>query len=135
MEDFDLIVAQQPQWVQIWLNILMFGAFILPVTLVIWRQTRLTALITVVGSLLGAVGVILIFSQMGYVRLLGLGHAVAWTPLAYYLWRQQGRADIPTPPKWIIRVVLLTLVVSLVFDYVDVIRYLLGHRAAVPVPV
>ena len=29
MEDFNLIVAQQPQWLQIWLNILGFGAFLL----------------------------------------------------------------------------------------------------------
>lgn len=134
MEEFDLIVAQQPQWIQIWLNILVFGAFILPLSLLIWRKTRLTALITLAGSILGGVGVMLIFSQMGYVRLMGLGHVVAWTPLAYFLWQQQGHADIPTSPKWIIRIVLLILVISLAFDYVDVIRYLLGDRAAVSVP-
>lgn len=134
MEEFNLIVAQQPQWVQIWMNILSFGAFLLPVSLLIWRQTRVTAIITVLGSVLAGVGVLLIFNQLGYVRLMGLGHAVFWTPLACYLWKQQARHDMPLTPKWIIRVVLLTIAISLAFDYVDVIRYLLGDRTPVPVP-
>ncbi len=135
MEEFNLIVAQQPQWVQIWMNVLSFGAFLLPVSLLIWRQTRLTALITVIGSGLGAAGVLLIFNQLGYVRLMGLGHAVFWTPLAWYLWRQQARADIAEAPRWIIRFVLMTIVISLAFDYADVLRYLLGDRTPESVPV
>lgn len=134
MEEFDLIVAQQPQWIQIWLNILMFGAFLLPISLLIWRQSRLVAVFTLASSVLAGVGVMLIFTQMGYVRLMGLGHVIAWTPIAFYLWKQQARADMPTPPKWIIRAVLLTIAISLAFDYVDVIRYLLGDRTPVPVP-
>ncbi|NOD62518.1 MULTISPECIES: hypothetical protein [unclassified Ruegeria] len=134
MEEFNLIVAQQPQWIQIWLNVLSFGAFLLPISLLIWKQTRLTAIITVVGSVLAAVGVLLIFNQLGYVRLMGLGHVVFWTPVAWYLWRQQAREDMPVIPGWIIRAVLLTIAISLVFDYVDVIRYLMGDRTPVPVP-
>ncbi len=134
MEDFNLIVAQQPQWLQIWLNILGFGAFILPVTLLIWRQTRLVSVITLIGSLLGAAGVLVIFSQLGYVRLMGLGHVVFWTPLAIYLWRQQMRPEIPVLPTWIIRIILLVIAISLIFDYVDVVRYLLGERTPDPLP-
>ncbi|WP_420586361.1 hypothetical protein [Ruegeria sp.] len=134
MEEFNLIVAQQPQWIQVWMNILSFGAFALPISLLIWRQTRLTAIITVLGSVLAGMGVLFVFNQLGYVRLMGLGHAVFWTPLAYYLFRQQARNDMPVAPKWIIRVVLLTIAISLAFDYVDVIRYLLGDRTPVPLP-
>ncbi|WP_170385216.1 hypothetical protein [Ruegeria atlantica] len=134
MEEFNLIVAQQPQWIQIWMKILSFCAFVLPVSLLIWKKTRLTAIITLLGSILAAAGVLLIFNQLGYVRLMGLGHAVFWTPLAYYLWRQQGREDVPTAPKWIIRVVLLIIAISLAFDYADTIRYLLGDRTPVPAP-
>ncbi|WP_037310876.1 hypothetical protein [Ruegeria halocynthiae] len=134
MEEFDLIVAQQPQWVQIWMNILMVGAFILPITLLIWRQTRVVAVICILGGVLAGIGVMLIFTQMGFVRLMGLGHVLVWTPLALYLWKQQSRPEVPMPPKWIIRAVLLTIAISLAFDYVDVIRYLLGDRTPVPVP-
>ena len=134
MGEFDLIVSQQPQWIQIWMKILTLGAFILPFALLIWRQSRLVAVVTVVGTVLAALGVKFIFTQMGYVRLMGLGHIPFWTPLAIYLWFQQARADMPTPPRWIIRFALLTIVISLAFDYVDVIRYLLGERTPVPVP-
>ncbi|KUJ78672.1 hypothetical protein [Ruegeria profundi] len=134
MEDFNLIVAQQPQWIQIWLNILSFGAFLLPISLLIWRQSRVASIITLISSTLAAAGVIFIFNQLGYVRLMGLGHIIPWTPLAFYLWYQQARADMPEPPRWIIRFILLTITISLVFDYADVARYLLGERAAFTAP-
>ena len=131
MEEFNLIVAQQPQWIQMWLNILMFGAFILPLSLLIWRQTRVTAVITMIASILAGVSVMLLFLQIGYVRLLGLGHIVFWTPLAIYLWRQQTRKDLPGLPVWIIRAVLVVIAISLAFDYADVVRYVLGEREPV----
>ncbi|MCA0927824.1 hypothetical protein [Ruegeria profundi] len=134
MEDFNLIVAQQPQWIQIWLNILSFGAFLLPISLLIWRQSRVASIITLISSMLAAAGVIFIFNQLGYVRLMGLGHIIPWTPLAFYLWYQQARADMPEPPRRIIRFILLTITISLVFDYADVVRYLLGERAAFTAP-
>lgn len=38
---FQDATAQLPTWVQIWLNILLLGAFILPFSLFIWKQTCL----------------------------------------------------------------------------------------------
>ncbi|MDX1742090.1 MAG: hypothetical protein R3186_00635 [Ruegeria sp.] len=134
MEDFNLIVAQQPQWIQIWLNMLSFGAFLLPISLLIWRQSRLVSIITLISSILAAAGVILIFNKLGYVRLMGLGHIIPWTPIAFYLRYQQARVDMPEPPRWIIRFILLIITNSLVFDYADVARYLLGERTAFTVP-
>jgi len=64
-------IAQQPAWLGIWLNILMLGAFILPLTLFIWKPTRLVALAAIFTGLLSAVGVDWLFNQLGYVRLLG----------------------------------------------------------------
>ena len=126
---FEEAIAAQPAWVGIWINWLSFGAFVLPLFLLIWKETRLTAVITVVGAVIGGVGVFMMFEQMGYVKLLGLPHVIVWTPLAYYLYKQMQRDDVRAWPKRIIAVVLVTLLISLVFDYVDVARYLLGETA------
>ena len=35
---------------------------------------------------------------------------------------------MPIAARWIIRVILVTLLISLAFDVVDVLRYILGER-------
>jgi hypothetical protein len=123
-------IAQQPQWVQYWLYVLLFGILVLPLALLIWKQTRLTAVITIAGSFIAGLGVSWIYDQLGYVKLLGLPHIIIWTPLALYLYGQIKREDMPVWPKRIITAILAVFIVSLVFDYVDVVRYVLGERQA-----
>lgn len=123
-------IAQQPQWVQYWLNVLIFGIVLLPITLLIWKQTRLTAIVTIAASVLAGFGVSWLYDRLGYVKLLGLPHIVLWTPLAMYLYGQIRRQDMPMRPRRILIVVLAVFLVSLAFDYVDVARYVLGERAA-----
>lgn len=128
---FQEATAQLPTWVQIWLNILLLGAFILPLTLLIWKQTRVTAIITLLASGLAAFAIMSMYDKIGLVRLLGLPHIILWTPLVIYLIKQSQRADMPSAPKWIIRIISATIVISLVFDYYDVIRYFLGDTAPI----
>ena len=128
---FQEATAQLPTWVQIWLNILLLGAFILPLTLLIWKQTRVTAIITLLASGLAAFAIMSMYDKIGLVRLLGLPHIILWTPLVIYLIKQYQRADMPSAPKWIIRIISATIVISLVFDYYDVIRYFLGDTAPI----
>jgi hypothetical protein len=121
-------IAQQPQWVGYWLYWLVFGSFVLPIVLLIWRQSRIAGFAGVVAGVAAGFGVSWLFERLGYVKLLGLPHIILWTPLAIYLVMQIRRADMPKWPRWIMMVVLATLVVSLAFDYVDVARYILGER-------
>jgi E3 ubiquitin-protein ligase DOA10 len=121
-------IAQQPIWVQYWLYVLIFGIVVLPLALLIWRQTRLTAVVTIAASILAGLGVNWVYNKFGYVKLLGLPHIIFWTPLVYYLLKTLKRGDVPVWPTRIISVILAVFVVSLVFDYVDVIRYLFGNR-------
>jgi hypothetical protein len=123
-------IAQQPQWVQYWLNVLICGIVLLPITLLIWKQTRLTAIVTIAASVLAGFGVSWLYDRLGYVKLLGLPHIVLWTPLAMYLYGQIRRQDMPMWARRILIVVLAVFLVSLAFDYVDVARYVLGERAA-----
>jgi hypothetical protein len=123
-------IAQQPQWVQYWLYVLLFGILVLPLALLIWKQTRLTAVIIIAASVIAGLGVSWIFDRLGYVKLLGLPHIILWTPLVLYLFGQVKREDMPVWPKRIMMAVLAVFVVSLVFDYVDVVRYMLGESMA-----
>ncbi|MEM7067713.1 MAG: hypothetical protein AAF478_02420 [Pseudomonadota bacterium] len=125
---FDEAVALQPAWVGYWLNWLFFGAFILPAVLLVWKQTRVAAILTVLASVVAAAGVLWMFGQLGYVKLLGLPHIIFWTPLLFYHLSLVKNPDVPIWPKRVLWVVMGTLLVSLVFDYVDTIRYILGER-------
>jgi len=124
----DAAIALQPQWVQNWLDWLMVGGFILPALLVFWQQTRLVALTSVLVGMSAGFAVFTMFDQLGYVKLLGLPHILLWTPLAYYIYTQIKRPDVPTVPRWMMIIILSTLLISLAFDYTDVARYLLGER-------
>jgi hypothetical protein len=64
----------------------------------------------------------------GYNRFLGLAHVVFWTPLLLYLYRRLPRLLGPPRYENWIRILLASNGVSLVIDYVDVLRYLLGDR-------
>jgi hypothetical protein len=124
-------IATQPLWVQYWLYILVFSIVALPIALLIWKQTRLTAVITIAASVIAGLGVSWIYDRLGYVKLLGLPHIILWTPLVWYLWQQTKRTDMPIWPRRIMMVIMAMFVLSLVFDYVDVARYVLGERTPV----
>lgn len=130
----EAMAAHGPVWLDIWLPILFLGAFIVPLALLIWRQSRLAGVISVVAGLLGAVSVDWLYQQFGYVKLLGLPHLIVWTPLVIYLVAQIRRSDMPVWPRRVMAVVVVTILISLAFDYVDVIRYALGERSAPSLP-
>ncbi len=73
----------------------------------------------------------MIADSLGFVRLLGLGHVLLWTPLMAYLVTRVRAATAQGPYLFYfyLKAVLVTDCLSLVIDYTDVTRYLLGERA------
>jgi hypothetical protein len=124
----EAVATHAPAWVGIWLNILLLGAIVLPLSLFIWKQTRLVALAALIAGIAGIVGVMTMYGQMGYVRLLGLPHIIMWTPLAFFLVHKLRSPDVTPVPRVIMGVVLATIAVSLAFDVLDVVRYISGDR-------
>lgn len=122
-------IATQPAWVGLWLNVLLLGAFVAPLSLLIWKTSRKAGFITFISSAAGAFAVEMMFAAMGYVKLLGLPHVILWTPVVIFLLAQQKRGDMPVWPRQIMRAIIAIICVSLAFDYADVIRYFLGERA------
>ena len=126
-------LVQQPMWVGLWLNWLVIGAFLLPLVLLVWRQSRLTGIVALLGSVISGVLINLMFLQLGHVKLLGLPHIIVWVPLLIYLNGQQKRTDMPIWPRRIIYVIMFTLVISLAFDTIATMQYLLGDRTPIAI--
>lgn len=127
-------MAAQPAWVGMWLRVLMAGGFILPIALLIWRETRLAGVASILGNAINALTVPAMFNAMGYVKLLGLPHVVTWGPLVIYLVILARRPDTRVWPRRIALVVAAILSISLAFDIVDVLRWLLGERTPTILP-
>ena len=85
------------------------------------------AVVVLLAIMMNAVIMMTLFSKLGFVRLLGLGH-IFWVPLVPWLWSRLG--EIGTDSlfgKWILMVVVIDGI-SLVIDAVDVMRYIRGER-------
>ncbi|MDZ4660204.1 MAG: hypothetical protein SGJ18_01160 [Pseudomonadota bacterium] len=88
----------------------------------------------ILAALMGSfVVMVAIFSKYGFVRLLGLGHVLFWTPLCAWLFRrlQSGLyASEPNLKTWV-SVILIVNSLSLIIDYLDVTRYFKGEKAEI----
>jgi len=127
---FEEAIATQPTWVQMWINwmgLVIVGTF---VVLLFSKVTRRDALIILVTTITVFFAMTWLYQQVGFVRLLGLVHIIVWTPLVYYLWKRLEDPLITRPFRQVIWVFVATVVVSLMFDYVDVARYILGEKAS-----
>jgi len=117
----------QPLWLVIWLMI-MGGLHVvaIPLALKDWRPRMMVIVMIINMFFMGG-----LFHKYGYTRILGLSHVIFWTPLLAYLWKSR---NVHPERVWTVRFVRVAMVIifiSLLFDYTDVIRYVLGDRAIV----
>ena len=112
-------IEKQPQWVQIWVNIL--GPVNFAAVFFIFKS-RL-AWIVLGAFALSFVSIVYLHSEFGYVRLLGLPHIILWTPMLWYFWKVVPGLE-PSLLKKYLYLVMGFNFISLLFDYVDVARYL-----------
>jgi len=114
---------EYPVWLQVWimwLGVANFGSvFFLRHIQARWTLAAFLGAATVMSGL---------YALNGFNRLLGLGHVVFWTPLLLYLFRQRAELAPGRLRSWV-STVILTNGVSLIVDYADVVRYLLGDRS------
>lgn len=116
-------IRQEPLWLQAWI---LWMVLVNTASVVFVRRDEARWVLTCwLGNVLTMSA---LFAQVGYVRLLGLAHVVWWTPLVVYLWRRRGSFPGATPFGVWVRLLLATNAASLVIDYADVARYLLGDR-------
>ena len=131
---FEEHVALYPPLLQFWILWLMLILMVTPVLLLLSKDTRRDGLVVAGVAVLSAIAMQWLFSQVGFVRLLGAVHAVLWTPMLVYLVARFRKGAFVGFRRTAMLVFLATVVVSLVFDYADVARYLMGDRAPVTGP-
>lgn len=122
-------VSLQPNWVQVWFVWMVTIIIVAPFPLLHGSVTRRDGQVAAASALFLALVMPFWHAEVGYTRLLGLPHFVAWVPLlAWLYWR---RAHLIASPRvrWAVLILAATTATSLAFDGTDVIRYALGERA------
>lgn len=120
--------ANSPTWVIVWVNFMVaILALAIPFSFS-YREARWILL----GSVLGMIGTIVAYSLFGFTRLLGLGHIIFWTPTLIYVitvrgWKTYNKTLFS---RWLI-VAAIVMGLSLMFDVIDLLRWILGDRAAI----
>ena len=124
-EAYNADFAEAPQWVQAWVSYMS----LLLMSSILVAPFRPEARWTLVVLILTLPAMMWLYAQVGFVRLLGLVHVVLWTPLLVYLWmrRAHWRVRETIAGKWT-ALVFVTILISLLFDYTDVVRYITGDR-------
>lgn len=112
-----------PLWLQAWIA---WMGLVNLTAIVFLRHVQARWALAAFGS--AAIFMEILFRLNGFNRLLGLAHVVFWTPLVVYLVRERPRLEWGSAfSKWV-TVLLATNLLSLVIDYSDVIRYVVGDR-------
>jgi hypothetical protein len=114
--------------IRFWFYWLGYVIVATPVILAFSKATRRDALIVLLTNISVIVAMGWLYRQIGYVRLLGIVHVILWTPLFVYLFNRAKNGEMTLPFRLVIWLFVATLAVSLAFDYVDVMRYLLAER-------
>lgn len=131
MEGFEAQAVLLPQWVQIWMNVLVTSVMICIMITLAFPGARKTGLIALVLTIMAFGSTIWLHGQFGMVRLLGLGHIVFWTPLVVVIAMRLRRGAVPIFPKIALSVMALVIVAALVFDYFDLFRWIAGERGSI----
>lgn len=122
------MTTNSPAWVLAWVNIMVA---ILSLSIAFsfgYREARWILL----GVVLGMIGTIVAYALFGYTRLLGLGHILFWGPTLIYIVTVRGWKTYHKTlfSRWLILAAII-LGISLAFDVVDLLRWLLGERAPI----
>ena len=123
-------ILTEPWWLQAWLIVL--GAGLLGALLFAVRRNhagwhiRRECFAILLSAVAAAVIMDWLYAEYGYVRLLGLGHLLAWTPAYAYVLSRRKRIGFAGWYGKYIHFYLLVVGISLCIDAIDVVRYLLG---------
>jgi hypothetical protein len=123
---FNRGILRLPNPIRLWLLLLMAANLVVPV-IYLQRSEAQIVLLTFFASFLLMV---VITGASGFTRLLGLGH-VLWIPLVLFLISRLDLVPAGGPYRvWIFSVIALNSI-SLVLDFVDVVRFARGERSEV----
>ena len=127
LHQFSADMRAGPTWILYWVGFMaLVFALSIPFAL-----TRKEARWIAVSTLLLAPALMLaLYAHFGYQRILGLGHIIGWAPGLYYAFKhkQDWQVKQTLAGKYLV-LVIATMLVSLAFDFTDVVRFMLGSGA------
>ena len=123
-------IGTEPAWLQGWILVLG-AAHITALAFVVGHDNgrwvvRPEPIAVVASAIVATMIMTWLYSQVGYVRLLGLAHLACWTPVYLWMWsRRRALVRGTLFTKWV-QAYLIIVGLSLAIDVVDVIRHLVG---------
>ncbi len=116
------VLAMAKPW-QLWMVFLVSANMVVPFFFLGTPE----AAVVLFSAGIGMVIMMTLFSKLGYVKLLGLGH-IPWLLTVPWLWSRLSQTVESGPfYYWLLAVVVLDSI-SLAIDTVDVVRYWKGER-------
>ncbi len=121
--EFNKGIMKMPLPWRLWLMLLVAVNLGVPLFFLDRREAQF-----VLGALLVSMALMTILtSKFGFTSILGLGH-ILWLPLVFFLWFRLSHIPANDFFGFWIRAVLILNTASLVFDTVDVTRYMRGDK-------
>ena len=122
------MTTNSPTWVLVWVNAMVSVLALSIAFSFSYREARWILL----GVTLGMLGTIGAYALFGFTRLLGLGHILFWTPTLIYIVTVRGWKTYHKTlfSRWLILAAII-IGISLAFDVVDLLRWILGERAPI----
>ena len=122
------MTTNSPTWVLVWVNVTVAVLALSIAFSFGYREARWILL----GVTLGMLGTIGAYALFGFTRLLGLGHILFWTPTLIYIVTVRGWKTYHKTlfSRWLILAAII-IGISLAFDVVDLLRWILGERAPI----
>lgn len=117
-------IMQQPTWLVAWVGLLVVIS-LLAIPFAIKDARPRWIILAFIGA---AILMNLLYEKFGYTRILGLAHIVFWTPVWIYIWRNRNKNPQRAWTNRYLVAWLLIAGISLIIDYADVIRYILGDK-------
>ena len=109
-------------WIHVWLGILVLST--IPIILFIRRPEARWTILTMI---LSVVTMQFMYEQLGLTRLLGVAHLLYWGPLMVYLIPRINLYEVNTVWGAYFRYYVFLWMITLIVDYIDLIRYLAGN--------
>ena len=119
------VLTRSPEWKLILLQVLG-GTLSISILFGLFRHE---ARAIVFGTLMGLAMSLVVYSQFGFTRIVGVGQILFWTPTLFYMASLQGTATVAG--TWFGRWLWLAIAimgVALALSYGDLIQYLMGDR-------
>jgi len=119
-------IAEGPAWIFWWTRVIDTTNWLLVPFAFVDRRAHWG----VTAWLANIIMILTLYGTFGYVRLLGLSHILVWTPYLIYLWRMRAPFKEENLAGKYLHWFMIMASVSLVFDYIDLVRYIMGDTAA-----